>query len=66
MAEKKSKKLEIKQVRSGIGRPGNHRRTLLALGLKHHQQTVIHQDTPQIRGMLAQIPHLLSVRELEE
>jgi large subunit ribosomal protein L30 len=66
MVEKKAKRLEIKQVRSGIGRPGKHRRTLAALGIKHHQQTVVHEDTPQIRGMLAQIPHLLSVREIEE
>ena len=63
---KKSKKIEITQVRSGIGRPAPHRRTLEALGIRHHQQTVIQQDTPQIRGMIAKIPHLVSVREIEE
>jgi large subunit ribosomal protein L30 len=66
MAKKKAKRLEITQVRSGIGRPRQHRRTLEALGIKRHQQTVTHEDTPQIRGMVAQIPHLVSVREVEE
>jgi large subunit ribosomal protein L30 len=65
MSKKKSKKLAITQVRSGIGRPPKHRRTLAALGIKHHQQTVVHEDTPQIRGMVAQIPHLLAVKEIE-
>ena len=69
MAKKKSaepKKLAIKQVRSGIGRPGKHRRTLEALGFKRHQQTVIHNDTPAIRGMIETIPHLVEVTEVEE
>lgn len=61
-----SGKLAITQVRSGIGRPAKHRRTLEALGLKKHQQTVIHDDTPAIRGMVAAIPHLVEMRELEE
>ena len=43
MAEKK--KLEIKQVRSGIGRPEPHRRTLRALGIKRHQQSVGSRST---------------------
>lgn len=59
------KKLEIKQVRSGIGRPQTHRRTLAALGIRHHQDTVIQNDTPAIRGMIAQVGHLVSVREIE-
>ncbi|HZD03260.1 MAG TPA: 50S ribosomal protein L30 [Longimicrobiales bacterium] len=61
-----TKMLAITQVRSGIGRPRKHRRTLEALGLRRHQQTVIHRDTPAIRGMVAQIPHLVEVREVEE
>lgn len=59
------KKLEIKQIRSGIGRPQAHRRTLAALGIRHHQDTVIQNDTPAIRGMIAQVGHLISVREIE-
>jgi large subunit ribosomal protein L30 len=60
------KKLAITQVRSRIGRPGKHRRTLDALGLKRHQQTVIHNDTPAIRGMIDQISHMLRVTDVEE
>lgn len=63
MADKK--KLEITQVRSGIGRPEPHRRTLRALGIKRHQQSVVHEDSPAIRGMIEKISHLVSVREIE-
>lgn len=59
-------KLEITQVRSGIGRKGKHRRTLEALGFKRHQQSVVHNDTPAIRGMINQVSHMVSVREVEE
>lgn len=61
----KQKKLEITQVKSGIGRPGKHRRTLAALGLKRHQKSVVHDDSPAIRGMVFQVSHLVSVRELD-
>jgi large subunit ribosomal protein L30 len=61
----KTTKLEITQVRSGIGRPTAHRRTLAALGLKRHQHSVIQNDTPAIRGMIKQVVHLVSVREIE-
>jgi large subunit ribosomal protein L30 len=60
------KKLSITQVRSRIGRPEKHRRTLEALGFKRHQQTVIHNDTPAIRGMIEKIPHLVRVEEVDE
>lgn len=69
MAEKKSKsggKIAVTQVRSGLGRPGRHRRTLRALGFTRHQQTRVHEDTPQIRGMLEQVSHLVEVRDVEE
>ncbi len=69
MAKKKTaevKKIAVKQVRSGIGRPTKHRRTLEALGFKRHQQTVIHNDTPAIRGMINQISHMVEVTEVEE
>jgi large subunit ribosomal protein L30 len=60
-----AKKLAIKQVRSGVGRKFRHRRTLTALGFKKHQQTVVHDDTPAIRGMLYQVRHLVQVSEME-
>lgn len=66
VAKKKVGKLEITQVKSGIGRVEKHRRTLRALGIKRHQQSVVQEDNPAIRGMLAQISHLVSVREIEE
>ena len=66
MAEKKAVRLEITQTRSGIGRQGIHRRTLEALGIKRHQHSVIHNDTPAIRGMINQVSHMVSVRELED
>jgi large subunit ribosomal protein L30 len=68
VAKKKTaepKKLSITQVRSRIGRPGKHRKTLEALGLKRHQQTVIQNDTPAIRGMINQISHLVRVEEVD-
>ncbi len=60
-----SGKIAVTQVRSGIGRPGRHRRTLRALGFNKHQQTRIHDDTPAIRGMIEQVKHLVEVREVE-
>jgi large subunit ribosomal protein L30 len=59
------KKLQITQVRSGVGRQGVQQRTLEALGLKRHQQTVVHDDTPQIRGMIEKVGYLLEVREVD-
>lgn len=69
MAKKKTaepRKISITQVRSRIGRPEKHRKMLEALGLKRHQQTVVHNDTPAIRGMIEKIPHLVRVEEVEE
>lgn len=68
MAEKKETtpgKLEITQVRSVSGRPEKQRRTLRALGLKKNQTSVVQNDTPAIRGMINQIPHMVSVREID-
>ncbi len=59
------KKLAITQVRSGVGRKFRHRRTLTALGFKKHQQTVVHDDSPALRGMLRQIHYLVQVNEIE-
>jgi large subunit ribosomal protein L30 len=51
----------IRQVRSGIGRPALERRTLEAIGLKHHQDVVVKPDHPSLRGMLHQVRHLIEV-----
>ena len=60
-AKTHAKRLTVKQVRSGSGRPALHRRTLQALGLRHHQDVVEVGDTPSIRGMLFQVRHLVEV-----
>jgi len=52
-------------VRSGIGRPALHRRTLRAIGLRHHQDVVQVADTPRMRGMLFQVRHLVEVTPAE-
>ena len=56
-----SGQLQIKQVRSGSGKPHRTKRTLEALGLKHHQDVVVHADHPALRGMLQQVRHLVEV-----
>jgi large subunit ribosomal protein L30 len=59
-------KLVIKQIRSTIGRKENQGRILKALGITRIGLEVKHGDTPQIRGMIAKVSHLLSVSEVEE
>ena len=69
MAKKKaaaSGKIAVTQVRSLSGRPDKHRRTIEALGLRYREQTVIHDDTPAIRGMIQQVTHLVIVRPVED
>ena len=58
-------KLKITQVRSMIGRPEKHRRIIESLGLKRHQATVVHNDTPAIRGMVFKVRHLVNVEEVK-
>ena len=65
MAKKKPSLLRITQVRSGIGRQTKHRRTLSALGLKRHQQSVVHEDSPALQGMIRQVSYLVDVTEVE-
>jgi len=58
-------KLRITQVKSSTHRRYDQALTLRALGFKRLQQTVEHNDTPQIRGMVKKIIHLLKVEELQ-
>jgi large subunit ribosomal protein L30 len=57
------KRLRVKQVRSGIGHAETYRRTLRALGLRHHQDEIAVPDNPSVRGMLRKVWHLVRVRE---
>ncbi len=59
-----SKQLEITLKRSVIGRKENQVKTVKALGLKKINDTVTHNDTPAIRGMVRTVSHLVSVEEL--
>ena len=58
-------KLKITQVRSVIGRPEKHRRIIEALGLRRNQTSVLHNDTPAIRGMVFKVRHLVNVEEVK-
>ena len=58
--------VRIKQVRSEIGHSWRMRRTLEALGLKHHQDVIVKQDSPSLRGQLKQVRHLVEVTPVEE
>ena len=51
----------IKQVKSGIGHEARMRRTLEAMGLRHHQAVIEREVTPALRGQLKHVRHLLSV-----
>jgi large subunit ribosomal protein L30 len=57
--------LKITQVRSTIRRPAKQKRTLEALGLRRMNQTVIHEESPQLRGMLDKVHHLVRVEPAE-
>jgi large subunit ribosomal protein L30 len=57
--------LKVQQIRSSIGRKKNQRDTLRSLGLKRIGDTVVKEDRPEIRGMLAAIPHLIIVEEVD-
>lgn len=58
-----SKELRITLIKSGIGRPKKHRLTLKSLGLNKLRKTVVLKDTPQVRGMIYQVSHLVKVVE---
>jgi len=58
------KKLKITQTRSLIGRPQDQRQTMKALGLQRIRHAVVHDDTPQIRGMAKKVIHLIRVEEV--
>ena len=55
--------IKITQTRSQIRRPGDQKRTLVALGLGRIGKTVEVEATPQIQGMVAKVSHLVSVED---
>ncbi|GIU85628.1 MAG: 50S ribosomal protein L30 [Acidimicrobiia bacterium] len=57
--------LKVTLVRSTIGAKPKHRGTVRALGLGRIGSTNVLPDRPEIRGMLARVPHLVSVEEIQ-
>ncbi len=58
-------KIKVTQTRSKIGRLQSQKRTLEALGLRKMNQTVEHEATPTIIGMVNKVKHLVSVEKLK-
>jgi large subunit ribosomal protein L30 len=59
-------KLKITLVKSAIGYQQRQKRTLRALGLRRINQSVYHDDTPAIRGMINAVGHLVTVEEVDD
>ncbi|MDD3705674.1 MAG: 50S ribosomal protein L30 [Clostridiaceae bacterium] len=57
-------KLKVKLIKSIIGRKDDQIATVKALGLKKMNSEVEHNDTPQIRGMIQKVIHLVEVKEM--
>ena len=60
-----AKKLKITQTKSIIDRPKDQKLTIEALGLGRPNYKVEHNDTPQIRGMIRKVSHLVKFEEIE-
>jgi large subunit ribosomal protein L30 len=58
-------KIKVIQTRSIIDRPKDQKKTIEALGLGRPNWEKIHNDTPQIRGMIRKVTHLVKVEEIK-
>jgi len=58
-------KLKLTQIKSASSRGDKQRGTIRALGLRRLGQTVVHEDKPEIRGMIRAVEHLLVVEEIK-
>jgi len=54
-------KVKITQIKSTIDRPKRQKATIIGLGIRKMHQTVEHEATPQILGMIAKVQHLVKV-----
>ena len=59
-------RLKVTQIRSAIHRPKDQKATVRALGLHRIRHSVVKDDRPEIRGMIAKVAHLVTVEEVEE
>ncbi|HEV2306525.1 MAG TPA: 50S ribosomal protein L30 [Candidatus Acidoferrales bacterium] len=64
--KKKSGTLKIRWVRSFIGCPRNMRETIRGMGFRRMNQLIERPDTPNIRGMIARVHHLVEIEESEK
>jgi len=64
--EEAAARLQVRQIRSGIGHPETMRRTLQALGLKRHQSVSELPNNASVRGMLNKVRHLVEVAPAQE
>ena len=58
--------IKVTQIKSIIGRRADHRRTIRALGLKRINHSIIHDDTPVIRGMIHKVRYMVEVEEVSK
>jgi len=58
--------LKVTQVRSVIGTKRNHRETLRTLGLRKIRQFTVREDTPEVRGLIHTVRHLVTVEEVND
>ena len=61
-----ARRVRIRQVKSFSGHPQDQRATVVALGIKRLNHAVEHDDTPQIRGMIFKIRHLVEVEDIRQ
>lgn len=59
-------KIKVVQIRSIIDRPKNQKKIIESLGLGRPNWEKVHNDTPQIRGMINKVSHLVRVEEVKE
>jgi large subunit ribosomal protein L30 len=58
-------KLKVTLIKSGIGYSQDQKRTLRALGFRRLNQSVVHEDSGPVRGMIIKVRHLVNVEEVE-
>ena len=59
----KNKIIKLKQIGSPIRRPDSQKKILIGLGLNKMHKVVERQDTPEVRGAVAKVPHLVAIVE---
>ena len=58
-------RLKVTQIKSKVSEKQNQRDTLRTLGVKRIGDTAVHEDKPEVRGMVRAVPHLITVEEVD-